>query len=143
MAKEGGEIFMRIGIQELLVIFIVALIVLGPDKLPVYAQKLGEALKEFRKISADATKDIRESIVEPLDKAKRPLQEALEPVTQLENDVRDNVKELQKSFSDIGKAPVIPHEQATESDKTPDAEANIPLPIINSETSQQENKEDT
>lgn len=134
---------MRIGIQELLVIFIVALIVLGPDKLPVYAQKLGEALKEFRKISADATKDIRESIVEPLDEAKRPLQEALEPVTQLENDVRDNVKELQKSFSDIGKAPVIPHEQATESDKTPDAEANIPLPIINSETSQQENKEDT
>lgn len=134
---------MRIGIQELLVIFIVALIVLGPDKLPVYAQKLGEALKEFRKISADATKDIRESIVEPLDEAKRPLQEALEPVTQLENDVRDNVKELQKSFSDIGKAPVIPREQAAESDKTPDAEANIPLPIINSETSQQENKEDT
>lgn len=94
---------MKIGIQELLIVFIVALIFLGPDQLPVYAKKLGEALKEFRKFSSDATKDIRESIVEPLEEAQRPLREALEPVTELEKDVRDNVKGIQKSFADIGK----------------------------------------
>ena len=29
---------MKIGMQELLIIFIVALLVLGPDKLPLYAR---------------------------------------------------------------------------------------------------------
>lgn len=96
---------MKIGIQELLVVFIVALFVLGPDKLPVYAKKLGQALGQFRKFSEEATKDIRESIVEPLEEAQRPLKEALEPVTELEKSVRGNVTDIKKSFADIGKPP--------------------------------------
>ena len=94
---------MKIGIPELLVVFVVALIVLGPDKLPLYARKFGEALREFRKFSSDATKDIRESIVEPLEEAQRPLREALEPITELEKEVRGDMEGIQKSFSDIGK----------------------------------------
>ncbi len=94
---------MKIGMQELLLVFIVALIVLGPDKLPLYARKFGEALREFRKFSSEATKDIRESIVEPLEEAQRPLREALEPITELEKEVRGDVEGIQKSFSDIGK----------------------------------------
>ena len=94
---------MKIGIQELLLVFIVALIVLGPDKLPLYARKFGEALREFRKFSSDATKDIRESIVEPLEEAQRPLREALEPITELEKEVRGDVEGIQKSLSDISK----------------------------------------
>lgn len=94
---------MKIGIQELLLVFIVALIVLGPDKLPLYARKFGEALREFRKFSQEATKDIRESIVEPLEEAQKPLKEALEPITELEKEVRGDVEGIQKSFSDIGK----------------------------------------
>lgn len=94
---------MKIGMQELLLVFIVALIVLGPDKLPLYARKFGEALREFRKFSSDATKDIRESIVEPLEEAQRPLKEALEPIAELQKEVRGDVEGIQKSFSDIGK----------------------------------------
>ena len=67
---------MKIGMTELLVIFIVALVVIGPDKLPAYAKKLGEALRQFKEVSSEATKDIRESIVEPLEEAQRPLREA-------------------------------------------------------------------
>ncbi len=94
---------MKIGIQELLLVFVVALIVLGPDKLPLYARKFGEALREFRKFSSDATKDIRESIVEPLEEAQRPLREALEPIAELEKEVRGDMEGIQKSLSDIGK----------------------------------------
>lgn len=94
---------MKIGIQELLLVFIVALIVLGPDKLPVYARRLGEGLREFRRFSSDATKDIRESIVEPLEEAQRPLREALEPITTLEKEIKGEVAGIQKSFSDIGR----------------------------------------
>lgn len=93
---------MKIGLQELLIVFIVALVVLGPDKLPYYAKKLGEALRQFKQYSSEATKDIRESVVEPLQEAQRPLKEAMEPVTELKNSVDTQVRDLQKSFRDIG-----------------------------------------
>lgn len=109
---------MKIGIQELLVVFIVALIVLGPDKLPLYARKFGEALREFRKFSSDATKDIRESIVEPLEEAQRPLKEALEPITELEKEVRGDMEGIQKSFSDIGKPAKADKNSRTEAERS-------------------------
>ncbi len=94
---------MRIGISELIVVFVVALFVIGPDKLPAYAKKLGEALAQFRKYSEDATKDIKESIIEPLEEAQKPLREAVEPLTELDKEVRANVKDVQDSFAGIGK----------------------------------------
>lgn len=94
---------MKIGIQELLVVFIVALFVLGPDKLPEYAKKLGEALAQFRKFSDEATKEIRESVVEPLEEVQRPLNEAVEPFTEIQKSVRSNADDIRKSFADIGK----------------------------------------
>lgn len=42
-----------IGIQELLLIFVVAMIVLGPKKLPELAKTLGKAAREFRNASND------------------------------------------------------------------------------------------
>ena len=94
---------MRIGFTELLVVFFVALLVLGPDKLPGYAKKLGEALSAFRKASDEATREIRENIVEPLEEAQRPLREAMEPVEELDRAVRGNVREVQNSLRDVGK----------------------------------------
>lgn len=105
---------MKIGIQELLLVFIVALIVLGPDKLPLYARKFGQALGQFRKFSDEATKDIRESIVEPLEEAQRPLREAMEPITDLEKTVKGNLNDIQKSFSDIGKPKKAPDSTVTQ-----------------------------
>ncbi|MBQ7371155.1 MAG: twin-arginine translocase TatA/TatE family subunit [Blautia sp.] len=96
---------MRVGLTELLVVFIVALFVVGPDKLPEYARKLGEALAQLRKISDDATKDIKESIVEPLNEAQKPLREAMEPLQDLDKTVQKNVNDLKKSMSDLGKTP--------------------------------------
>ena len=92
---------MKIGFMELVVIFIVALLAIGPDKLPAYAQKLGQALREFRKVSQDVTQDVRESVIEPLEEAQKPLREALE-----------------KEFKNIGKpkppekTPAVPAEAA-------------------------------
>ncbi|MDO5336621.1 MAG: twin-arginine translocase TatA/TatE family subunit [Eubacteriales bacterium] len=94
---------MRIGITELIVVFVVALFVVGPDKLPVYARKLGEALAQFRKYSEAATKDIKECIVEPLEEAQRPLREAVEPLNELNQELSGNVKEVKSSFAGIGK----------------------------------------
>ena len=95
---------MKIGPLELVVIFIVALLAIGPDKLPAYAQKLGLALREFRKVSADVTKDVRESVIEPLEEAQKPLREAIEPLEELNREVRKDIKDMEQDFKNIGKA---------------------------------------
>ena len=63
---------MKLGFWEIIVILIVALLVIGPDKLPYYTKKLGVALREFRKVSEDMTKDLRENVIEPLDEMQKP-----------------------------------------------------------------------
>ena len=42
-----------LSIPHLLIIFLVALIVLGPDKLPQVARVLGKTMAEFRRITSD------------------------------------------------------------------------------------------
>ena len=42
-----------IGMQELAIILVVALLVLGPRRLPEFARTLGKGLGEFRKASND------------------------------------------------------------------------------------------
>ena len=114
---------MRIGVSELVVVLIVALLVLGPDKLPRYARKLGAALAEFRKASDAATREIRENVVEPLEEAQRPLREAMEPLEEIDRAVKGNIKEVKTSLEHIGKA--APRKSAT-TQTTPDAQAATP-----------------
>ena len=47
-----------IGMQELIVIFIIALIIVGPKKLPELAKALGRGFAEFKR----AANDIRQTI---------------------------------------------------------------------------------
>ena len=58
----------NIGAPELLLIFIIALIVLGPQKLPDLARTLGKVVGEFTKatdeLKANLNKDIQSSIKE-------------------------------------------------------------------------------
>jgi Tat protein translocase TatB subunit len=50
-----------IGLPELLVIHVVALLVLGPKRLPEVAKTLGKGLAEFRKATADITEELRDA----------------------------------------------------------------------------------
>src|SRR6056297_2826460 len=47
-----------IGTTELMVIFIVAIIVIGPTKLPELAKTLGKAMGEFKRVSNDVKSTI-------------------------------------------------------------------------------------
>jgi Tat protein translocase TatB subunit len=51
-----------IGMPELLVIAVVALLVVGPKKLPEIARALGKGLSEFRKVTEEATDTIKETL---------------------------------------------------------------------------------
>jgi len=51
-----------IGMPELLVIAVIALLVVGPKKLPDIAKALGKGLSEFRKATESATDTIKETL---------------------------------------------------------------------------------
>ncbi|WP_019586848.1 Sec-independent protein translocase subunit TatA/TatB [Deinococcus apachensis] len=55
----------NIGVPELLVILIVALIVFGPRKLPELGKSLGQGLREFRKSTSTVTDDLRRGLDTP------------------------------------------------------------------------------
>ncbi|MBW1888000.1 MAG: twin-arginine translocase TatA/TatE family subunit [Deltaproteobacteria bacterium] len=60
-----------IGLPELIIIMVIALIVIGPSKLPDLARALGKGMAEFRK----ATQEIKESLDmdEDIQEVKRDL----------------------------------------------------------------------
>lgn len=60
-----------IGMTELLVILVVALIVFGPTKLPELARSLGKAMNEFRRASSDLRATFNDA-VEPPPQPKLP-----------------------------------------------------------------------
>ncbi len=47
-----------IGTSEILVILLIALLVIGPSKLPEIARALGKGLAEFRRVSSDVKRQI-------------------------------------------------------------------------------------
>lgn len=60
-----------IGMPELIVIIVVALVVLGPDKLPEIARSLGKGLSAFKKAAEDIKGDIMEAAEEPKPSPKK------------------------------------------------------------------------
>ena len=51
-----------IGIQEILVIMVLALIVFGPDKLPDLGRRLGRAMREFRRASDEFRSTVEQNL---------------------------------------------------------------------------------
>lgn len=68
-----------IGLPEMAIIFIVALLVFGPKKLPEFGRSLGKALRGFQ----DATKEFESEFKQEVEKiekvVKEPMTATLEP----------------------------------------------------------------
>src|ERR1051325_3107224 len=60
--KRGLFMFGSLGLPELLMIFVVALIVFGPRKLPEIGKTLGKALGEFKKASDELKNTIEREV---------------------------------------------------------------------------------
>ena len=54
--------FGPIGMSELLIIFVIALIVFGPRKLPELGRSLGKSLGEFKRASNDLRNTLEEEV---------------------------------------------------------------------------------
>jgi sec-independent protein translocase protein TatA len=66
-----------IGMPELIVIFVIALIVFGPRKLPELGRSLGRAIAEFKK----ATNELQATLEQEIRSEERREQEGAQAVT--------------------------------------------------------------
>lgn len=57
----------NISATELLVIAVVALLVLGPDKLPDAMRKLGRATRELKRITSGFEAELRDALSDPVE----------------------------------------------------------------------------
>ena len=72
----------NLGSGELLVIFFVALLVLGPNKLPDAARQVGRAVNEIRRVSGGFQREMREAMQEPMRAAEQARADLLDPFNQ-------------------------------------------------------------
>ena len=84
--------FFNIGTAELMLIFVIALIVVGPRRLPEIAKSFGKIVSDVRKISQEFTGDIMREVNAPAGE-----DEAL-------NKVKDEAKET--AAQDVSEQPV-------------------------------------
>ena len=82
----------NLGSGELLVIFFVALLVLGPNKLPDAARHVGRAVQEIRRLSGGFQREMREAMEEPLRAAEQAKVDILEPFNQAASAAADAIK---------------------------------------------------
>jgi len=79
--------FGSIGMPELLLIFVVALLVFGPKKLPEIGKSIGKGLLEFKKASEDLKKTIENEMeqikTEPSSAPPETLAQTAAPLTEV------------------------------------------------------------
>jgi len=122
-----------IGFSELLVIGIVALIVIGPQKLPRVARTAGHLLGRLQRYVADVKADInREIELEELRKMRDSMQQAASEMNKAASDMQSAVdSELTRTADELNRAatgapPESASPTATEPPKPPNVEAPKP-----------------
>jgi sec-independent protein translocase protein TatB len=89
-----------IGMPELFVIFIVALLVLGPKKLPELGRALGRGLGELKK----ALQEVKDTVGEEFTESASEIRDAVSDVKkQITTEVSDAGKTIDKSFQEVKK----------------------------------------
>ncbi len=88
-----------LGMQEIVVIFILALIIFGPRKLPELGKTIGKGLAEFKKASNELKQTWEDEV--RLDKEKETISEIVKDVTiqpsEILNDTTNSAEETKES----------------------------------------------
>jgi sec-independent protein translocase protein TatB len=88
-----------IGFSELLLIAVIAIIVLGPEKLPEAMVNLGRFVGKIKRMWNDATADIRREI--ELEEMKEEMQKYKKQLEDLQKKVDNDVKEGMSSLDEL------------------------------------------
>lgn len=105
------NIFSNIGITELIFILLLALLVVGPERLPELARKLGKMLRDLRQAYDNLTRDLGPELMS-LQQTTQELRRSVESVRSIPQDMvqsvikaadlDETVQELKEIQGDIG-----------------------------------------
>jgi sec-independent protein translocase protein TatA len=96
--------FGSIGPAELILIFVIALLVFGPKKLPEIGRSVGKALREFKKtsdeikgrieeeIEASELKDIRKDIQSGVDDLRSSVNKVASEITRAPEEIKKDIE---------------------------------------------------
>jgi len=88
--------FGSIGPAELILIFVIALLVFGPKKLPEIGRSVGKALREFKKTSDEIKGRIEEEIeASEIKDIRKDIRAGLDDVRSGVSDIKSGVKSFQ------------------------------------------------
>ena len=88
-----------LGMQEIIIIFVLALIVFGPRKLPELGKTLGKGLAEFKKASNELKQTWEEEV--RLEKEKDVMAEARDAVAQAKEAMSEPLRDIQSDLNEI------------------------------------------
>jgi len=80
------NIFSNLGITELLFILLLALLVVGPEKLPEVGRQIGKTLRDFRRAYENLTKDLGPELA-ALQKTTAELRQSVDSVRSIPQDM--------------------------------------------------------
>jgi TatA/E family protein of Tat protein translocase len=107
-----------VGMPEMIVILAIALIVLGPKKLPEIAKSLGRGIAEFKK----ATQDFKQSI-----DTDKDLKQAKETLQDIKGNIQESVRQTMAPDAKTGAL------SAEEEDDEDDASEDEDEPLVSSQ----------
>jgi sec-independent protein translocase protein TatB len=87
------------GFTEILFIAVIAIIVLGPDKLPEAMVQIGRFVGKIKKMWRDATADIRKEL--ELEEMKEEMQKYKKQLEDLQKKVNTDVGEINKGLTSL------------------------------------------
>lgn len=124
-----------IGFSELMVIAVVALIVIGPERLPKVARTLGHLFGRMQRYVNDVKSDItREMQLEELRKLQSEMEQAARSIeASVKQEVRSTEDELnriaQEASHDAAAGPVAPETPAAAPQDASAAQPQLPLDL--------------
>jgi sec-independent protein translocase protein TatA len=93
--------FGSIGMPELILIFIVALLVFGPKKLPEIGKSIGKGLAEFKR----ASDDLKRTIEHEIEQGKNEAASVKEQFSEVKTSLQETVSASTAYAADGGPAP--------------------------------------
>ncbi|HEV8608640.1 MAG TPA: twin-arginine translocase TatA/TatE family subunit [Thermoanaerobaculia bacterium] len=113
--------FGPIGMPELILIFLVALLVFGPRKLPELGKSLGRGLAEFKR----ASDDLKRTIEDEIEQGKHQVSAVRDEVAS----VKERVGEIRNTVASSAAVGTAPSSPASAAENQPEDAAPPAAPI--------------